>query len=457
MRLRSRMAVVAGLVALPQVIGLVWWDGVSRHQAAEAVLTGLLERVLAEPDAAEACAASPDAWTRRMDAPRGPRHHRPPGDRPPPGPPRGPQVRPPTLEVHAIDAVPAALAGVPEDAVAAFGSPFSAEVAVATRTGWGGACEVAVVRGSTAPGFLGSVLPASPLWVAPMVLVATVMWLAVGPPVRRLRALTENVRTGRHPVSMDGSDEISELSRAFDAASGALRAEVHAREEREAALRDFVANTTHDVRIPLTVLRGHLVALESGSDRAALEGAVREAHYIGTLLDDLAAEARMRDVQPAGAVDLGAVVERVVARHAPIARRSFVELVHAVPADPLTVDADMTLVEQAVSNLVYNAIRHNRAGGHVAVVLEAQTGAFTLEVLDDGPGVEPEALARLTERGFVGPGSRNRDSAGEGLGLHIVARVASRHGWSFHLENRDDGGLLARLSGAFRNPQDLHG
>lgn len=185
--------------------------------------------------------------------------------------------------------------------------------------------------------------------------------------------------------------------------------------------------------------------------RPGLQGAVREAHYLGTLLDELAAQARMEDRQPFGPVELEAVVERVVARHLPIARRCEIELVHAVP-EPVEVEADLTLVEQAVSNLVYNAIRHNHPGGHVAVIVERFVDGFEIRVIDDGPGVEPGALARLTERGFVGPGSRNRDSAGEGLGLSIVSRVAERHGWTFTLENVDEGGLIAVLRGGFRPP-----
>lgn len=353
------------------------------------------------------------------------------------------------LEVYGLDRLPAEVAAVlPERGHAALhASPFTADVGVVTRTGWDGPCAVAVVRGSTVPGFLGSVLPASPLWVGPAFLVATVMWLAVGPPVRRLRTLTRRVEERRGPYTLAGDDEIAELSRAFDDAAGALRAEAEARSERELALREFIANTSHDVRIPLTVLRGHLVALEGGRDEEALQGAMREAHYIGTLLDDLAAQARMDAPQPHGPVELGPVVERVVARHLPIARRSEIELVHAVPYEPLVTEADLTLVEQAVSNLVYNAIRHNRPGGHVAVVVEEEHGDFRIQVIDDGPGVQPEVLARLTERGFVGPGSRNRDSAGDGLGLNIVARVAERHGWRFTLENGETSGLIALLQG----------
>lgn len=450
MKIRARMFVVAVAVALPQLVGLVWWDGVSRHAAAQAGLGGMLDRTLSEPGAGEACLAGPRAWSDRTVPPphRGPPRGGPPDGSPPRGPRPGgrgkPRLDPPTLHAYSLDDLPADVASaVTDDGISALKtSVFSSRVGVVARSGWGGGCEVIVVRGATVRGFMGSVLPASPLWVAPMLLVATIMWLAVWPTVRRLQNLNRAVREGEYPVGMGGSDEIASLSRAFDEAVGALEREAQTRRDREEALREFVAHTTHDVRIPLTVLRGHLAALESGVRPEALQGAVREAHYLGTLLDDLAAHARMEAPQPLAPVELGPLIQRVVARHAPIARRSRVGLEHAIPEEPVVVHADLTLAEQAVSNLVYNAIRHNHAGGHVAVILDTDDDGVSIEVIDDGPGLDPEALAA----GNVAPSpSRSRDSAGEGLGLLIVRRVAERHGWSFTLENGDDGGLRACL------------
>lgn len=487
------MALVAAAVAIPQLVGLVWWDGHSRHQAAATALSGMLERAVSAPDAREACLDDPAQWSRGAEMPGPPRRDgedagRQGPDVPPPdgdgprGGPGGPQgpggpggpggpagpggppddhdrhgpwgggLKRPELHAYAAGDVADALAldaaAMPDGATTVVPSAWwSNDVAVAVRTGWGGGCEVVAVHGGTVRGFLGSVLPASPLWVAPIVLVATVMWLAVGPTVRRLRDLTAAVHDGRHPVAMAGDDEIAELSRAFDAAASALRDEVAARRAREEALREFVAHTAHDVRIPLTVLRGHLAGLEQGADPAVLRQAVAEAHYLGALLDDLSAHARMEAPEPLTRVELGPVVARVCARHAPIARRFDVALDHGVPETPVFVQADLTLVEQALSNLVYNAIRHNRAGGHVAVTLDGDDSGFLLAVLDDGPGVPPEELRHLTERGFRGSAARARDGVGEGLGLHIVARIAERHGWTFTLDNLDEGGLRAELRG----------
>lgn len=460
------MVAVAVVVSLPQLAVLVGWDAWARHWAAATALTGLLERVVTESGAEAACSADAEAWASGLiPAPRpggpGPLGTRWRGPRPPPagarrplraglppGPPPMPPMVPPWITVHenAPAGVDAELpAGTVERVASGLLSP---EVAVVMRTGWRGPCAFVVVHGSTAPGFLGSALPASPAWVVPAVLVATVMFLAVGPTVRRIHRLTEAVRAGSPRVALEGDDELAELSRAFDAARAALDAEIAARRSSEGALRDFVANTVHDVRVPLTVLRGHLASLEQDHSDEVLQRATEEAHYLGALLDNLAAHARMEEATQRFRIDLGGVIERVVARHRPLARRASVTLVHGLPGESVWIEADPTLAEQALSNLVYNAVRHNRVGGHVAVTLDVEPGAFRIAVTDDGPGVDPQELERLTERGYTSVDARGRDGAGQGLGLHIVARVVEDHGWAFALSPSAEGGLEALITGS---------
>jgi len=235
----------------------------------------------------------------------------------------------------------------------------------------------------------------------------------------------------RHPGR--GSDEVSELARSFAAASRAVRAQLSATEQREAILRDFLANTTHDVMIPLTVLQAHLAAMQRGEQAGAPRGgdvltsAMDEAHYLGALLQNLAAVAKLDSGvwQPViGNVDLNALVHRVVSRHQVIARRLEIAVEFAVPDDPVATAGDITLLEQAVSNVVYNAVRHNRAGGHVAMNPRGRRERFSLRVVDDGPGVPADELARLVERGFRGNAARTRSPDGLGLGLNITLRVA---------------------------------
>lgn len=122
---------------------------------------------------------------------------------------------------------------------------------------------------------------------------------------------------------------------------------------------------------------------------------------------------------------------------------------YAVPETPVYVDGDVTLVEQAVSNIVGNAVRYNRPSGHVAVVLESSDAPprFSLRITDDGPGVPDDELGHLAERHFRGPEARTRRPDGLGLGLDIARHVAERHRFALQFARSVYGGLEVTLRG----------
>ena len=291
-------------------------------------------------------------------------------------------------------------------------------------------------------------------------------WIAAGPVISRMRRLADAVHRSADtryeaPVPVDGRDEVAGLADAFNTAGARVRQHLVELQEREDGLRQFVANTAHDVGLPLTVLQGHLAELGRASDTSADEtgqaerlqhvhAAMQEAHYLGSLIRNLNAATRLDAVgTPLAAhpVDLNALVERVVSRHRVVARSRQVELNHAVPETPLTATAEVTLLEQAVSNLVDNAIRHNRAGGHVALVLDHIEHGFSITVIDDGPGVRDADLARLTERWFRADDARTRRPDGQGLGLAIAAESVKRLGFTLTFSRPTDGGLSATIAG----------
>jgi signal transduction histidine kinase len=290
--------------------------------------------------------------------------------------------------------------------------------------------------------------------------------LAAGPIVRRLRRLAGDVRASAASryetvVPAEGSDEIAALARAFNAAGAEVRAQIEALERRERALRSFVANTTHDVAVPLTVLQTHLTGLRDQDasrpvDRAVVTDALEEAHYIASLLHNLGAAAKLEAAQPElqrDPVDLNALVERAVGRHRPIARPRQVELEFSVPEKPLWVSGDVTLLEQAAGNAIHNAIRYNRPGGHVAIVLEEAARGFRLRVTDDGPGLAEDEIARLLAPATAHEApARPRALGGSGLGIRIARDVASRHGFSIELLRSEHGGLEVRFAGECIDP-----
>ncbi|MBM3990221.1 MAG: HAMP domain-containing histidine kinase [Planctomycetes bacterium] len=339
--------------------------------------------------------------------------------------------------------------------------PSQDGIAVGVPMPWrDGPCAYVLVRRSQVepPGALLSML------LGPSALLAVLflaMMVTAGPVVERIRRLTREVRASAEarysrPADVSGSDEVTELARAFNAAATEVRSNLEAIESREQALRSFVENTTHDVMVPLTVLQGHLTAIrrrvETGSavERTTILEALQEAHYMGSLIQNLSAVARLEQEGTTLActrVDLAALVERTVARHTPIAKARGIVLEYAVPPEPLAARSDVTLLEQAVSNLIHNAVRYVEPGGHVAVVLARAGTRFSLRVLDDGPGVPAELRERVFERAFRADSARTRHPDGLGLGLSIALDVARRHGFELELRAPEAGGTEFELRG----------
>ncbi|MCA9696753.1 MAG: HAMP domain-containing histidine kinase, partial [Myxococcales bacterium] len=207
---------------------------------------------------------------------------------------------------------------------------------------------------------------------------------------------------------------------------------------------------------PLTVLADHLTRLEQqararGDDEPALAtviAAMDEVQYMTSIIDNLALVAKLDAAEPAVVrepVSLDGVVERVIARHRPIAGKHGVALDYGLGAEPVVALGDVTMLEQALGNLVLNAIRYNHEGGHVAVVLEQAGEGFSLRVIDDGPGIPEADRRRLMARGARGDAARTREPRGQGLGLAIVFRVAALHGLTLTLAAAEGGGLEATL------------
>jgi signal transduction histidine kinase len=474
MRLRLRLAVLLVVAVVPFAIALALLQGLLvRRNVALATGEALAARL--DGPQHERCEASPESWPERVWLEGGPERDRGPNRelrserrrraRALRG--RGPArffVYDASLTPHrpgAPELPPRVRRALQEGDEIAWGMVDGPNVhdhlLVIARVADDGPCTfVATVRPREGPPLAFTIVPALAVSVFTVLLAV----LAAGPLVRRVLRLTEAVRRARAgeavSIPIEGSDELTELERAIAADRAELAAKVDALQRRDAALTSFVANTTHDVMIPLTVLQNHLLALESRAEPKSTEAelaaqALGEAHYLGSLLQNLSAAAKLDDVdRPLDRVDvdLADLVARVAQRHRTLAQKKRIALDFAVP-ERLAIHADLTLVERMLSNLVHNAIRYGEPGGHVAIVLEpVGASGFHLEVLDDGPGVAPADLARLGERRFRSEAARSRQPSGTGLGLAIAREVAERHGWTLRFEANEPTGLRVILERA---------
>lgn len=457
MKLRARLALTLGLAAVSLLLLLGWaqsrWH---RQMRVEALAEAAVHRM--ESGGRERCEANPERWPGVQGERRTRRR---------PGPPHRALPR---HRIFAYDAnfessnpdnpgFPAELAKQLRagNEVATDRSADQSRTRVAIRMPWDeGPCAVLLMRSKGPPSwFSGAVL--MPAFLVALVVILVALF-AAGPIVRRVRQLTESVRRlgsdSEEPIHVEGDDEIAELGAAFEQSRQTIRAQLSSLREREAALRNYIANTTHDVMLPLSVLQGHLASLqqriEAGEalDAKAMVPSLEESQYLGSLLHNLNAVARLEahdGLTHRDPIDLNRLVERVVERHRPIAKRKQISLDLAVPEACIEFPGDLTLLEQALGNIVQNAIRYNRSNGHVAVVLDGTADRWTLRVVDDGPGIPEIDRSRVIEASFRGSEARTRHPHGMGLGLHIASDVAKRHGLRLELRDTDGGGLTVEL------------
>jgi two-component system, OmpR family, sensor kinase len=257
-------------------------------------------------------------------------------------------------------------------------------------------------------------------------------------PVERMRRRAAELTgeaEGRLPVP-PSRDEIARLGTTLNAMLGRLQA-VLARE------RSFVSDASHELRTPLAILRTELeLALRGHSTRDELEEAVRsaaeETERLNQLADDLLVIARSDQgrlpVRPAE-IDAHALLEGVAHRFAARARAEQRPL-RAEPANGLTLTADRARLEQALANMVDNALRHG--AGEVVLFAARDDGVVELHVRDRGPGFPDEFLPTAFERFSRADEARSR--GGTGLGLAITSAVARAHGGQAHASNRAEGG-----------------
>lgn len=225
-------------------------------------------------------------------------------------------------------------------------------------------------------------------------------------------------------------------------------------ERTESVRRDFVANVSHEIRTPLTVLSGYLESLESlplqDAERHEAIAAMRDqANHMQRLVDDLLTLARMEaDLRapPAQALDMPQLIEAQLRDARQLAQKLGRQHSFTTSAEPHKLMGSQSEITSALSNLISNAVRYTPSGGHIEVTWRAlEDGRLELGVGDNGCGIAPEHIPRITERFYRVDSGRSRDSGGTGLGLAIVKHVALRHGAELKIESQLEHGSTFRL------------
>lgn len=266
---------------------------------------------------------------------------------------------------------------------------------------------------------------------------------------RRMMQSVVLLRDGSHAIAAGqytrrlpehGQDELTDLARHFNRMASAL-------EQVERGRVELITNVAHELRTPLSALRGYAEALEDQvmNPAAASQAIIRETRALERLARDLslvsrveagAVELRLSDFQPEAV--LRAAKVRFEGAAEELGLRFVLELTEALPL----VTGDEERAAQILANLLSNAVRHTPSGGQVRLSAYQQGAAVMFEVRDTGTGIAPEHLDRIFERFYRVNPARTRGE-GSGVGLTIARGLAERMGGTLSAESSPAGSVFA--------------
>jgi signal transduction histidine kinase len=248
-------------------------------------------------------------------------------------------------------------------------------------------------------------------------------------PVETLTAAARRMEKGdlSQRVEVHSNDEIGDLARAFNAMADGLA-------RLEELRRNMVTDVAHELRTPLSNIRGYLEALRDSvvqPKQEIIESLHEEAMLLNRLVDDLqelslAEAGQLRLVrQPVAPAD---VVHRATEAAGAQAAAKGVTLQTDLPQDLPLVNIDPQRIGQVLGNLLSNALTHTPPGGEIVVVARPGESEVEISVSDTGEGIPPERLPYIFERFYRADKSRSRATGGTGLGLSIAKQLVEAHG-----------------------------
>jgi signal transduction histidine kinase len=265
-------------------------------------------------------------------------------------------------------------------------------------------------------------------------------------PIGALTQATRKLEQGdlSQRVRTDSNGEVGELARAFNAMADSL-------ERLEQLRRNMVTDVAHELRTPLSNIRGYLEALKDGMIQPtpkAMSSLHEEALLLSRLVDDLQelalAEAGQLHIQRQ-AVLVTDVIERAVLATGQAAQAKQIDLIIHAPASLPPIDTDPERLGQILRNLLNNAIAYTPNGGKISIVSQVNGDWLEIHIQDTGIGISAEDLPYVFERFYRADKSRTRSTGGAGLGLSIVKQLVEACGGKVTITSKINEGTTVIL------------
>lgn len=273
----------------------------------------------------------------------------------------------------------------------------------------------------------------------------------------RLRKLSEDVQIFKegeynHRVEIKGKDELAQLGSIFNEMAKSIEDGIQKLKESDHQRSQLIANISHDLRSPLTSIRGHLETLLLEENNIS-ESEKRE--YVEITLQNVAGFQRLvEELLDLARFEAGQIIpEKILFSPAELLQDVVLKMRGQSDLNSITIkydpdpnlpffNGDIGLFERAVTNIIGNAIEHTPEYGTIKVDLSLSNGMYHISILDGGTGIPLANLPHIFERFYRVDKSRNRKTKSTGLGLAIAKEVVELHGGFIEASNSNEGGAL---------------
>lgn len=249
----------------------------------------------------------------------------------------------------------------------------------------------------------------------------------------------------RFPSRANKYDEVDILGREFNVMADKINDQIAELKKMDGMRREMVANVSHDLRTPLTTIRGYLQTLLLKNDvltqqeqKQHLEIALRDSEHLGKLVDELFELARLdsyESVVYSEAFSMCELVQDVTQTFELRAKQKEIELEVKLNSDSPLVYGDIAMMQRVLENLLENGLRHTPEGGKISVSVDADSAHVVVEISDTGCGISDDDVGRIFER-FYHSSETEQNGKNAGLGLAIVQRILELHGSVIQVQSK---------------------
>jgi two-component system OmpR family sensor kinase len=279
--------------------------------------------------------------------------------------------------------------------------------------------------------------------VAVALVIGLILTRQITRPVRALISGARHLTKGElsYRVTVKSRDEIGELADSFNIMASSL-------EKGEQSRRQLTADIAHELRTPLTVIEGTVDGIIDGVFqpdtehlRSIKEQTALLTHLISDLRDISLAESGQLKLNLTS-TDMVELVRRVVSNYEINALEKNVRIKLEEEPQISEIESDTVRMEQVISNLLVNAIRHTPSSGSISVTIKNDEDGLAISVADTGEGIAQDDLPHVFERFYRSGSSRSRKEGGTGLGLAIVKQMVEAHGGKVWVESKKGTGSI---------------